>query len=63
MYQKVLYPPYVLPCSPGLMHNMISLSANTADTGYTGSGTFDRWKLATTRAITHCHRRALFRAK
>jgi len=32
---KVSYPPYVLPCSPGLMQSMTSLSANTADTGYT----------------------------
>lgn len=31
----VPYPPYVLPCSPGLMQSITSLSANTADTGYT----------------------------
>ena len=29
------YPPYVLPCSPGWMQSMISLSARTAETGYT----------------------------
>lgn len=29
------HPPYVLPCSPGLIHNMISRSAKTAETGYT----------------------------
>ena len=27
-------PPYVLPCSPGLMVSMTSSSASTADTGY-----------------------------
>lgn len=33
--RRVSYPPYVLPCSPGFMQSMTSLSANTADTGYT----------------------------
>lgn len=37
----ILYPPYVLPCSPGLMQSMIALSANTADTGYTGNKVSD----------------------
>ena len=31
----VTYPPYVLPCSPGWMVSIMSLSAKTAETGYT----------------------------
>lgn len=31
------HPPYVEPCSPGLIHNMTSLFANTHETGYTES--------------------------
>lgn len=45
---KVAYPPYVLPCSPGLMQSMTSLSANTADTGYTGGGIYVQEKLRIT---------------
>lgn len=37
------HPPYVDPCSPGLMQSMISLLAKTQDTGYTAMTVSDCW--------------------
>lgn len=52
------YPPYVLPCSPGWMQSMMSLSANTADTGYTTMQSLIQSSSGITRTCgnTHCHR-------